>query len=186
MNVQQSKDLGQIAGLIATGELETYAALVARATKAEEMVSSARSVAYAAGAKLQSYAESLYAGRQIDDGGAYAEISAATFETAAYEFLKIANPDAVADFDFCIPNSYGAAALWLTAYDQEFRIQSEIITEFSYELRKIAGEANSRAAAARPLPGEISASAVRAAAAYRSLAEAAVAAIDGITVGAPY
>src|SRR5688572_14993571 len=90
MNVRSSKDWGEIAGLIAAGELESYTGLVALATEAEEMVDMARGIAATAGSKLQELAELGYAGRTPS---VYAGVAPGVFEAAAYEFLKIVEPE---------------------------------------------------------------------------------------------
>lgn len=206
MNVHPSKDLYEIAGLYATGEIESYTKYVAGAAAAAEELENWRDNALAVGAELLESSELAYtaAAKKLpvwarpylkDSPVAYAGLSGPTLETAAGEFLALANY--ATENDDCIqdstapeePGAVGYAALYLAGETTRYELARTEIVDCIQELRGIAAAATAAAENAcwvgygdYPTGGQAE---VLAATAYSGLAAQITAAVGGYVVTLP-
>lgn len=184
MDVRKSQDLYEIAGLYATGEIESYTKYVEGAAAAATELEHWRDNALAVGAELLEGSELAYAG-----------LSGTTLETAAGEFLALANW--ATENDDCIqdstgpeePGPVGYAALYLAGETTRYELARTEIVGWVQELRGIAAAATARAEKACwlgygefPTGGRAE---VLAATAYTGLAAQITAAIGGYVTTLP-
>lgn len=173
--ISGSKDLGEVAGLYARGELDSYTGMVAAAAEAAGELAEAREECLAIGGHLLEVMERGLAGTAT---GLYEKVGAETLEIAAGEFLDLANYLVESD-TYVPPTPEGYAALYLVDYADAHLRYRDAVAHNSGKLRGLKNSAaRAEKATARGTAGSM-AYGKSAAAAYRELVAGISAALDG-------